>query len=156
MRPCNFLVILLIFSVCIIWSPASAHPPQDMELGYDSDTGELRVTIQHTVADASDHFISNVVVLVQGKEIGQYPYTEQPDSRSFTYIYQVQADQGEEITVRALCNKAGSIEKSIRITDGTDVTTTSPPVSSTSTPGFESVITIIAILCICCSVRRSG
>jgi hypothetical protein len=80
----------------------------------------------------------------------------QPDARSFTYTYQVQATQGEEITVRAVCNKTGSFEKSIRISEGTDGTTKSTSGPSTSTPGFESVITIIAVLCICGFIHRSG
>jgi len=88
--------------------PVSAHPPSSVIPAYDPATGELRVTITHAVPNPDEHYIGNVAVSLNGRRVNDTAYSSQPSPDTFTYIYPVVAQAGDEITVTASCNRAGS------------------------------------------------
>jgi hypothetical protein len=100
-----FLVLLLLVA------PASAHPPSDLVLSYES--GELTATITHDVADPASHYVYRVTILVNGIPGEPILYQSQPPENPFTYRYQVEAAPGDVIKVTADCNIAGSITREL-------------------------------------------
>ena len=74
-------------------------------------------------------------------------YDSQPDLNSFTYTYQVNATTGDTIDVTASCIQGGSktIQHTIAINNGE---------SKKSTPGFEVIILLGAVLITLTMLRR--
>ncbi len=146
--------ILTLLAATFLISPGMAHPPQDIQLSYDSATGTLTATVTHMVDNPLEHYIRQIVIEKGGKEINMTEYSSQPDNRNFSYSYPVTALSGEEIIFTAVCNRYGSLVKKITIdrekvsptasqkTPSTDNTPSSSPPES---PGFE-VVTIITAL----------
>ena len=146
--------IFTLLAVTFLTSPGMAHPPQDIQLSYDSATGTLTATVTHVVDNPLEHYIRQTVIEKGGKEINMTEYSSQPDKSQFSYLYAVAALPSEEITLTAVCNRYGSLVKKITIgqvavsstpTQTLPSTDTSSPSSSSASPGFE-VITIITAL----------
>jgi hypothetical protein len=66
-------------------------------------------------------------------------YTNQPTTNSFSYIYKVNATNGDVIDVYASCNQGGS--KTTQIIVGQDNNE-----NETSTPGFELILVLGALI----------
>lgn len=109
------LLILGILALMMVVSIVSANPPSDLNLTYDNSSGNLSATFTHQVADPTTHYIKNVKVSVDGKEILNENYTSQPTSDVFTYIYPVNASPGMVIDVIGQCNLLGSKGNSITV-----------------------------------------
>lgn len=99
--------------VCLMVSTGSAHPPADLNLTYNQTTGNLSATFNHQVADQTTHYIDNVRVLMDGKEMYKEDYKSQPSKDEFTYDYPVNATVNSNISVVGWCSVGGSIEKSL-------------------------------------------
>jgi len=70
--------------------------------------------------------------------VDTHVYGSQPDPSSFTYIYNVTANIGATIRVRAICSISGFREQTLTVTSGT--TTTNGTI-----PGFIGVLIITSI-----------
>jgi hypothetical protein len=104
-----------------------------MSLVYFPITDDLRVTINHTVADPNNHYIYRVRIWVNGSLVNESLYTSQPSTSQFTYYYHpIIAYTGAWIKVTAYCNQGGSITRSLG----------QPP--DQEIPGFLGLIPIIA------------
>lgn len=92
----------------VLLTPLVAHPPNSMELNYDSDTGILSIEITHDVKDASKHYISEVEVELNGTKLIEQSLRSQVDNEKQQVLYMViDAKEGDEITVEAYCNISG-------------------------------------------------
>lgn len=112
----NVLRYFLAVMACLFFAlPASAHPPSDLVVGYDTEQGILTVTVTHSVGDPSGHYINEVTVRTQGRVLKTSTYTSQPDRSSFSYTYEVEGKSGNELTVTAGCSRFGSRSASITI-----------------------------------------
>jgi hypothetical protein len=109
------LLILGILTVMMVVSVVSAHPPSDLNLTYDKSSGNLSATFTHQVADPTTHFVKNVKVTVDGKEVLNENYTSQPTADVFTYVYPINASPNSVIDVIGHCNILGSKENSITV-----------------------------------------
>ncbi|WP_319538218.1 hypothetical protein [uncultured Methanospirillum sp.] len=109
------LALLVMLTATILISAASAHPPSDLNLTYNQTSGNLSATFTHQVADPATHYLKDVTVAVDGKEVVNEKYTSQPTSDEFTYIYPVNASVGSVIDVSGQCNIGGSIKRSITV-----------------------------------------
>jgi len=103
--------MVAILVLLLLVAPASAHPPSDMVLTYQS--GELTATITHGVSDPARHYINRTVIVVNGDPAGTFTYSSQPSNNSFSYRYAVPAGQGDVISLTADCNIAGSLSRTI-------------------------------------------
>ncbi|MHA1112627.1 MAG: hypothetical protein ACTSRE_16150 [Promethearchaeota archaeon] len=93
-----------------------ANSPSNMVLTYEASTATLNVTITHNVADESSHFIESVTIKVNDSIVETQTYTSQPTTSTFLYQYtNINATTGDVITVIAVCNISGQIEKSLTI-----------------------------------------
>jgi hypothetical protein len=136
---CIIVVVVLPYSVC-------ANAPSGLTVSYNLETQELSVTITHQVSDPTTHYIYKVEIQKNGADYNTSLYTSQPDPNSFTYIYNVNATTGDVITVKASCIQGGS--KSIQYT----VSSTNN--GKSSTPGFEMIALIGALLISIILLRR--
>jgi len=137
---CVMALIALPYLVC-------ANAPSGLTDSYNLETQELRVTITHPVSDPTTHYIYKVEIKKNGADYNISTYTSQPDPNSFTYSYQVNATTGDVIDVTASCIQGGS--KSLQHT----ITTTNNE-SKPSTPGFEIIVLIGALLISIALLRR--
>jgi len=114
----NYIIIgMLLLSTIFLALPAIAHPPQDMVLDYDLETSELSVTITHETPAPTIHYIYKVDIDLNDELIISEEYDSQPTNDIFTYVYVVEAEIGDEITVTSYCNIQGSITRSITVRD---------------------------------------
>ncbi len=140
--------ILLFFSIpIIIPCIVTAHSPTDMTVFYNIETRQVRLSITHTVNDATTHYIKTVTIKKNGMMYNTSTYTAQPTANTFIYSYQVNATTNDTIEVTASCNQGGSktIQHTVAPTNGEN---------KTSTPGFEILLIIGAILIFIVILRK--
>ena len=125
-----FLILFAITAVSI-----RAHPPDDMQLSYNSNTNTLSVTITHGVADNTTHYIASVEIKVNGTTDQTQLYGSQPDLLSFTYEYTVITNNGSVIQVTAICSVGGSITKTLGGTTG----------NGDAIPGYIGIILVLFV-----------
>jgi hypothetical protein len=141
------LLILGLFLCGIILPTVSANAPSNMTVSYNLETQELMVNITHPVVDTLNHYISQVTIEKNNIVTNTTTYTTQPQTDSFTYTYLVNASIGDTLVVTTSCIQGGSktIEHTIDANNGG---------TKTSTPGFEIIILLGAILISLIIVRR--
>jgi len=138
-------VSLIVF--CAIPFIVFANAPSGLAVSYNLETQDLQVTITHPVNDPTTHYIYKVELQKNGMIHNTSTYTSQPDPNSFTYTYRVNATTGDTIDVTASCIQGGS--KTTRYTVSTNNVE-----KNTSTPGFESIVALSAIVFIIILLRR--
>ncbi len=97
-------------------STASAHPPSDIKITYDSKTKILKAVIMHNVSDVKKHFIKKVDVGLNGKEIISHSISQQDNNISQTVSYLIpDVKAGDKLSVEAYCSISGKLEKEIKV-----------------------------------------
>jgi hypothetical protein len=108
---------LLLLAVLIGWTfaagPAAAHAPGAMSLAYDSSTQTLKVLITHTSKTPTSHYVSKVEIMKNGKVVSVHEYKSQPTQETFSYDYKIPVGGSDTVTVKATCNRFGSITESL-------------------------------------------
>ncbi len=116
--------IIPALSLLVLLIPtAQAHSPSSVTLTYDQDTDILNVTITHSVASTSTHYIEKVEVYVNDALVHEQDYTSQPTTSAFSYEYTIMAGPGDTIKVDATCNLAGTDSETLIIPDDTGLPT---------------------------------
>ena len=132
---------ILVVAVCLLLAqPVSAHPPASVSPVYHELNGTLDVTITHTVADPKTHYVKNVLIRVNGKDVANETYTGQPTASVFTYRYPLQLRPGDTVEATAFCSITGS-------TTGTFIApgpTASGPAAGDAQPTQKSPVADIA------------
>ncbi|MFA4973614.1 MAG: hypothetical protein WC683_13465 [bacterium] len=99
-------------------SPALAHSPNVVDGYYDVERGELNITVQHIVNDPKDHFIKEVVVYKDGKEVAKKEFDFQTSHRNQTMPpFKIPASIGDSFKVEAICSVSGKGEVVIEVKD---------------------------------------
>jgi len=131
------LVSLIVFST--IPFIVFANAPSGLTVSYNLQTQDLQVTITHPVNDPTAHYIYKVELQKNGLIHNTSTYTSQPDPNSFTYTYRINATTGDTIDVTASCIQGGSktTQYTVSTNDGE---------KNTSTPGFDSIVALSAIV----------
>lgn len=125
---CLMLGVLLAIS-----QGALAHPPSYMKVTFDKGTGQLSVTITHTVSDPTTHYVKRVVVRQGTTVLLDTPYMSQPSPLTFTYLYPLPPEVTGGIEVKAECNLAGSVTRTREITRRSTPTVTLSPATTPTT-----------------------
>lgn len=103
----NKLVLLIIMA--LLPMAVFAHAPKKVILSYDKESGNLIVSAPHSVKDVEDHFIESIAVKVNGEEVLKLEYTSQSSKESHEVkIEMPDLKSGDELEVRAACNKMGA------------------------------------------------
>ena len=104
---------LLLLLIC---GSACAHAPQKVETWFDPDEHILKVTISHGVKDGGKHFVDEVTVSLNGKEVVRQILLAQENLESLTVLYRItDAGPGDEIGVSAACNLSGKKTAKIKV-----------------------------------------
>ena len=99
-----FVTVLMV----IVAMPLFAHPPKSVTLEYDSDTKILSAVIEHSVNNASKHYVYKVVVEVNGKKRIEQTFTRQMDGEQHEVVYKIaDVNDGDKVTVIGYCNISG-------------------------------------------------
>lgn len=93
----------------------AAHAPSSMSLDYNFNQQILSVTLTHTSPTTTNHYVETVVVYRNDVEVLEETYTSQPDTRTFTYEYEVTAVDGDILKVYSECNIGGDVEEEITV-----------------------------------------
>lgn len=116
------IVILLtaftIFFLTLYNISGRAHNPSNIGLAYNSSTGVLSVAITHNSGGNSANYVDSVIISVNGSIVSTNLYTSQPDPSTFTYEYDITANNGATIQVTATCEIVGSLTKSLTVETG--------------------------------------
>lgn len=110
------LIVAILCSISFTGG-TTGHSPGDINLDYDINNEQLNVTITHDVDDKDSHYIESVEIKKNGEDIDSVDYSSQPSTSTFTYTYQIKAEKGDKITVKAICNQYGDIENTVEITE---------------------------------------
>lgn len=144
----NMVLIFLLFTLSS--TSANAHSPSDMNLNYNITTKELNVSITHQVSNPNTHYVNNIVIKINGETNISKDYTSQPGS-SFTYTYEnFEATKDDVIEVAAFCNQGGSISRQLTVTSGE----ASQSDDDRSTPGFELILFMVALIVLMFVIRK--
>lgn len=111
--------------LCLNPFAASASPPSDIVLQYNSNTQTLSVTITHQTSSPTFHFIKYVEITKNGNMISSNTYESQPDKLTFTYTYKIVAVEGETFEVTGRCSIWGT--KTVSYTPGKPVAANMDP-----------------------------
>jgi desulfoferrodoxin (superoxide reductase-like protein) len=108
--------LLLFILLVLLPMIAIAHPPKKVTLSYEKETGLLTIAAMHPVKDVNDHYIITLEVMVNGETVKTAEYKSQtsPESQDKT-IELPDLATGDEVTVKAACNKFGSKTQSLTI-----------------------------------------
>ena len=139
-----FFTILFIFITLLSIQNVSAHPPSKLNLYYNEDDSQLIVNITHVVSN-SDHFIESVEVKINDEEFDTYTYNSQSDNSMISLLYDISANNGDVIEVKAICNQFGTLTKDLTV--GQDN-------GGSSTPGFTFILLLIMIICFIVFYRK--
>lgn len=101
-------VLVFLMFYCVYPPLTYANPPQDVKLGYASNSQTLTVTIIHESSFTGFHYIKSVEIKKNGIVVSTNTYDSQPDPATFTYTYKVSAAKGDTLEVTATCSLFGS------------------------------------------------
>jgi hypothetical protein len=107
---------------------------------YTSATQKLNVTIIHPVSDPNSHYVSVVVIRVNGSTVLTPTYSSQPSTTVFTYEYDVTANDGARIEASATCILGGTT--SVCIILGTGFY---PTGGGGGIPGYLGILLILGL-----------
>jgi desulfoferrodoxin (superoxide reductase-like protein) len=108
----GFFVLLILASI-----PVFAHAPKTITLEFDLNASSLKVEIQHPVKNPANHYIKRIRIYLNGEMIQEKSYSSQEtgEGQSETFVLKgVKA--GDEILVKATCNKFGGKRSKIKVT----------------------------------------
>jgi hypothetical protein len=104
------VLLLLILSLTIYFAGISiAHSPGSIEIEYDFDTNLLTVTVYHDVTEPDTHYINQIDVWVNDILNTTEYYTRQFETTYQLDTFNITANHGDTIKIKAHCNVSGSL-----------------------------------------------
>ena len=95
----------------------AAHPPAGMTIVYNDRLDVLTVSIDHEVKDRTTHFVERIEVWIGSSQVLERTFTEQPRD-SFNERFDLEAEEGDQVTVKACCNIEGCVERTMTVGSG--------------------------------------
>ena len=105
----NKKIFSLIFFMTVFFSVSMvAHPVDEIQINYDSETQLLTLKILHDSKDFNKHFIEKVWVTVNKSVNVVQAFSSQDDSEGLTLTYKIfNVKKGDIIAVDTKCNIFG-------------------------------------------------
>ncbi len=101
-------VILVIAALVSLNVAAFSHPASSIEVKQDKAKGMLIIKIIHPVRDAAKHYISKIVIKINGKVINTINRNKQMNKNHESLNVQVGAyKKGSKIEIITTCNVRG-------------------------------------------------
>lgn len=99
---------LLFLIIAGFISLLSAHPASKVEAKFDIAKKILSIDFLHSVKNNSKHFITEVTVKLNGKEIIKQNINIQDDNKKGDLVYKIsEAKVGDVFEINTRCNKGG-------------------------------------------------
>ncbi|MBU1061488.1 MAG: hypothetical protein KJ952_02040 [Candidatus Omnitrophica bacterium] len=110
----RILCFILLFLLATT-SLSYAHPPSDIILEYDFETGLCSVVIMHNVENPQAHFIKKVSIALNGQEIISHSISLQDefDMQVLGYIVP-DVRKGDTLSIEAYCSISGKMKKELK------------------------------------------
>ncbi len=106
------LVTLMVLTITCV--QVAAHPPGFVRPKYEENS--LKVTIIHfSISPFRSHYIYRIEVEKNGQDYLVENYEKQPRFIFFTYSYTVEAEAGDELTVKTFCSLFGQKSRTITV-----------------------------------------
>ena len=111
------ILVILVSALFALGQPlvALAHPPQNVEVGYDQKAQTLTVKITHNSNNPDRHYVKEVEVKKNGQVVQRGVYTKQAGD-VFVYTFAMAATGADTIDVTAFCSIHGS--KTVKFSPG--------------------------------------
>jgi hypothetical protein len=110
MKKILFSLVVLLFIPVIM----KADPPKKVTLAYNE--GKLKIVAEHPTKDSTSHYINKITIKVDGKEFKVVEVKSQSSaSEEVIEVEMPDVKTGNEIEVKATCNKFGSKTAKIKI-----------------------------------------
>ncbi len=108
--------IFFIAGFMMLTATACAHPPSKIVLSFDKEKSSLDAVVYHDVKNPENHFIEEIVVSVNGKEVLKKEFTRQDnkDTQPFVTVLKDVAP-GDTISVEAECNVFGKMTQMLQV-----------------------------------------
>ena len=108
-----FLALMILTIAC---TPLFAHPAEKIELKWDENASVLDVSILHPVKSTANHYISKIVVSVNGKVTEERILKSQSDPKTEHAFFEIKdLKRGSKIEVEATCNVFGKLKENLVI-----------------------------------------
>lgn len=111
-----FSVFLVIIGYAIFLKPLSAHQPEDMVVAYDEKNKVISIGVIHLSDKPQKHFIKEVTIRLNGKEIIKQVFLSQRDPKVQTASYVIEdANDKDTIEVVAVCSDKNSLKRTFKV-----------------------------------------
>ena len=107
----SFFAFMAVIMIC---TPLYAHPAEKIELKWDESASVLDVSVLHPVKNTTKHYISKIVVSVDGKVRGEMSLRSQSDPGTEHAQFEIKdVKSGSKIEVEATCNVTGKLKETM-------------------------------------------
>ncbi|HQL00843.1 MAG TPA: hypothetical protein PK090_08720 [Smithellaceae bacterium] len=107
-RAACFIALGIAAGVLAAASPAQADPPQEVALSYDNAAQVLTVSVTHKTLFSGLHYVKRIDIKKNGAPAGTFDFKSQPDKKTFSQSWPIEAKAGDTLTVTAECNLQGN------------------------------------------------
>ncbi len=112
---CTMIGILMIAVCCFASGKALADTPQDVALSYDPGTQTLTVNITHKSTFTGLHYVKQVEIRKNNQPVSRNEYKSQTGKTTFSYSYNVPANENDLLEVTAACNIQGQKTATLKV-----------------------------------------
>jgi hypothetical protein len=146
----SFMVSIVLFLILILCSAnIQAHSPSSMKIIYDKEEKTIDVEITHSVSNPNTHYVNKIEVRINDELYETFDYTSQSGS-SFSYtLDSIEASEGDEIEVKAICNQGGQITRQLTVGEANGESS-----DNESTPGFEILVFVVSLAMVIILIRK--
>ena len=107
---------LIVFIFLAVASTAYAHPPSDIKIDFDPKTKMLHAVIVHNTSNPLNHYIKEVDVGLNGKEIIKHIISREDNNEEQTVSYLIpDVKDGDVLSVEGHCSISGKLKKEITV-----------------------------------------
>ncbi len=110
----NIILAWAIATLFVFPGSALGHPPSDMRINYDSQTGVLLVEVKH-ITTTRNHHLRKLVVYKNGEEQTKFTIVKQTTPSTMIQEIPLKTVPGDTIRVSVLCNEGGNEERTLVI-----------------------------------------
>ena len=110
----SVICVIMILISLLIGVQAAAHPPGFVKPKYKENS--LKVTIIHfSISPFRSHYVYKIEIEKNGQDYLVETYEKQPRFIFFSYVYTVEAEVGDVLTVTTYCSLFGQKSKTITV-----------------------------------------
>jgi hypothetical protein len=103
---------IVMFMVLAFAAAAAAHPPSDIIITFDLAKSAVMANIAHDTKDTGKHYIGQIIVMVNGKEMIKQKAETQTNNDGQNVMYVIPGlKTGDKVAIAADCSVFGGLTK---------------------------------------------